>query len=471
MTDTSPLLIPNQTAVPQDCLFNLKRSSVRARSYRASIPTSNKAIFSPSDAAVIFLPGGRKGTFLDPNQSYLKMTVQNNELVAGVNFFNFDTLGTSIINRIDTFHSGNSIDSLQQYNALMSYIVDAQLNQSEKFGLSNIYGTSASTNLNNARSGLAVYPGQRVTICVPLLGAFGLGADKLIPIGQLYDDIRIEISTSSIIEGVCWNAVPVNTINPFSIIDMQLELQIIELSDEGQHMVESITPFSNPVYMHANSWRHYVSTLPAGTGGAYSALVPARFASLKSIVVLPRRSTEINQATAYSTSSRMNPCISSYWFRSGAYMIPQRAVTLYSTSNTGGHGEAFMELQKSFHGVNRPDMSTGIPYYQYNVVDLTAADLTIGGMGVAGQIVPAVGSLTLNSHQNAFAIAQDFECFANKTDLLLSGMNTLSSQIFFECNVGWGTAGQTPTVAFTMDYYANYDLILCLNNGILSAKF
>jgi hypothetical protein len=92
-------------------------------------------------------------------------------------------------------------------------------------------------------------------------------------------------------------------------------------------------------------------------------------------------------------------------------------------------------------------------------------------MGVAGQIVPAVGSLTLNSHQNAFAIAQDFECFANKTDLLLSGMNTLSSQIFFECNVGWGTAGQTPTVAFTMDYYGNYDLILCLNNGILSAKF
>lgn len=471
MTDTSPLLLPNQTAVPQDCLYNLKPSSVRARSYRASIPSSNKSIFAPSDQAILYIPGGRKGTYLDPNQSYLKMTIQNNELVANANFFNFDNLGTSVINRVDTFHSGNSIDSLQQYNALMSYIVDAQLNQTEKFGLSNIYGTSSSTLLANARSGLAVYPGQRVTICVPLLGAFGLGADKLIPIGQLYDDIRIEISTASIVEGVVWNAAPVNTINPFSIIDMQLELQIIELSDEGQHMVESITPFSSPVYMHANSWRHYVSSLPAGIGGAYSALVPARFASLKSLVVLPRRSTEINLATAYSTSSRLNPCISSYWFRCGAYMIPQRAVTLYSTSNTGGHGEAFMELQKAFHGVNRPDMSTGIPFSQYNVVDLTAADLTIGGMGAPGQTIPGAANIIANSHQNAFAIAQDLECFANKTDLLLSGMNTLSSQIFFECNVGWGVAGQTPTVAFTLDYYANYDLILCLDNGILSAKF
>jgi hypothetical protein len=152
MCDTSPLLIPNQTAVPQDCLYNLKPSSVRARSYRASILTSNKSSFSPSDQAILYIPGGRKGTYLDPMQSYLKMTVQNNELVAGVNFFNFDNLGTSIINRIDTFHSGNSIDSLQQYNALMSYIVDDQLNQSEKFGLSNIYGTSSSINLNLARS-------------------------------------------------------------------------------------------------------------------------------------------------------------------------------------------------------------------------------------------------------------------------------------------------------------------------------
>jgi hypothetical protein len=50
-------------------------------------------------------------------------------------------------------------------------------------------------------------------------------------------------------------------------------------------------------------------------------------------------------------------------------------------------------------------------------------------------------------------------------------MNTLTSQIFFEANVGWGAAGLTPTVAFTLDYYANFDQILVLENGIMSARF
>ena len=90
-------------------------------------------------------------------------------------------------------------------------------------------------------------------------------------------------------------------------------------------------------------------------------------------------------------------------------------------------------------------------------------------MVATGQtVITNTGAL---SCQNAFAIGQDLECFANKTDLLLSGMNTLTSQIFFEANIGWGIASQAPTVAFTLDYYANYDLILVLDSGILTAKF
>ena len=468
MTDASSLMIPNQLAVSTDCMYNLKPSSIRARSYRASIPSSNKSVFGPSDQIIAYIPGGRRCTYLDPMQSYMRITVQNNDTLAG-NSFNFDNTGASMINRYDSFHSGNSIDSIIQYNALFSYIVDAQLNQSEKFGLSNIYGTSASTNLNNSRAGLQVFNGQRVTLCLPLLGAFGLGAEKLIPIGQLYDDIRLEISTSTFQEAVVWANAPTNLINPYSIIDFQLELQIVELSDEGQNMVESITPFTRPVYLHANSWKHYSGSINSGFSGVFSGLVPARFASLKSLVVLPRRGTEVTSALAYSTSSRINPCISSYWFRVGSYLVPQRAVQLYSTANTGGNGEGFCELQKCFHGMNRPEMCTGIPYYQYNVVDLTTADATIGGMVATGQTV--ITNTGANSCQNAFAIGQDFEAFANKTDLLLSGLNTLTSQIFFEANIGWGIASQAPTVAFTLDYYANYDLILVLDNGILSAKF
>ena len=119
--------------------------------------------------------------------------------------------------------------------------------------------------------------------------------------------------------------------------------------------------------------------------------------------------------------------------------------------------------------MNRPEMCTGLTYNQHNVVDLTTADASIGGMLATGQTV--MTNTGANSFQNAFAIGQDFEAFANKTDLLLSGMNTLTSQIFFEANIGWGAASQAPTTSFVLDFYSNYDLILVLDNGILSAKF
>ena len=101
--------------------------------------------------------------------------------------------------------------------------------------------------------------------------------------------------------------------NAWTISSAELELNIIELSDEGMGIINSMTPFNQPVYLHGNSWRHYASSLAASTAGNYSTLVPARFASLKSICVPPRRSTEANAQQAYSLSSRINPGIQNYF--------------------------------------------------------------------------------------------------------------------------------------------------------------
>ena len=45
--------------------------------------------------------------------------------------------------------------------------------------------------MSDQRKGMAIYGTatgtQQLTFCLPLLGNFGLGADKMIPIGQLLD--------------------------------------------------------------------------------------------------------------------------------------------------------------------------------------------------------------------------------------------------------------------------------------------
>ncbi len=53
---------------------------------------------------------------------------------------------------------------------------------------------------------------------------------------------------------------------------------------------------------------------------------------------------------------------------------------------------------------------------------------------------------------------------------MLAGMNTLQSQVFFECNIG-NAAAAGPATAYNMDFFAWYDHIIVLENGLLSVKF
>jgi len=205
--------------------------------------------------------------------------------------------------------------------------------------------------------------------------------------------------------------------------------------------------------LHGSSWRHYTSQLPASAGG-YSTLVPARFASLKQLALLPRRSTETTSATSYSLGSRINPNFQYYWFRIGSSIIPSKAVYLENAPNTGGYGEAYAELLKSWHDLNTVVNSTALGA-EYAVADAVVANCP--------QVVASLGA---NSYLNGFVIAQELESFAQRSDVLLSGMNTLSSQIFFETNIY-----TAPGTTYTLDFFAWYDHILIIDRGIMSVKF
>ena len=68
MTDTSQFL-NNAVGITSDLAFNLKNSAVASRSYRCSVPTSNKSTFAPGDVAIAYIPA-RRNCFLDTQQSY-----------------------------------------------------------------------------------------------------------------------------------------------------------------------------------------------------------------------------------------------------------------------------------------------------------------------------------------------------------------------------------------------------------------
>ena len=120
MTDAEAFL-PNRVAVSNDALYNLKPTSCRGRAYRASVPPTNKNSLNPSDTMIFYVPGGRRNTFLDGTQNYLKLTIKNSDTA---NTLSFDHNGSCVINRIDIFHGSSLLESIQAYNVLMNYLYD-----------------------------------------------------------------------------------------------------------------------------------------------------------------------------------------------------------------------------------------------------------------------------------------------------------------------------------------------------------
>lgn len=457
MTDNSNL-ISNNVGLTSDLNYNLKPRSAAGRSYRCSVQPTNKQSFVGNDTIIMYIPCGRRNTFLDPKQSYIKYTVKNTD---AANPINFDGCGASVINRLDVFHASNLLESVQQYNVLYNYLMDFQLNVAQKIALSSVYGFNFNSGQpdDDVRKGAPIAAGKYLTCCMPLLsGVVGLGLDKMLPVGVLNDDIRLEFTletnASGMVSGTAecvWN-----------VLNVELVLTYVELSDEGMSLVNENGSIYDTVALHGNSWRHYVSSLPAATSGTFSTLVPQRFASTKSLVCLPRRATEITDALSYSVSSRINPNIASYWWRLGSALIPTKYVTL---ANAGGlvasYAEGFMEIQKAFHSLGNTDMTGSLAFDFYNVADV-AENAVTGNGGVVGK------STAANSFKNGFAIAQELETYANRSDTLLSGTNTLSQQTFFECNIG----ATAPATNYTLDFYSNYDQIIIKDNqGILSVRF
>lgn len=473
MTDNQGL-IPNSVGLSDDLLYNLKPSSGTGKSYRVSVQPTNKSIFAPADSAIIYIPCGRRGTFLDTQQSYIKYTIWNQD---PNNAVKIDGTGACVINRLDVFHGSNLLETVQQYNVLYNFLMDFNMSATDRLGASSIFGfdgtaydvgnirVGASLGVSNATTFSAAGTNNRLTVCMPILsGVIGMGLDKMLPVGYLSDDIRCEFVFESTTQGMVYantNATQVS----WAITGVELELCYVELGDDSLSIVNSVSPLNGPLFLHGNSFRHYTSTVPAGSSGQFSCLVPQRFASTKGLIMCPRRGTEIAStavgAQSYSISSRCNFNIETYWFRVGSALIPSKFVVLSSSTGqtASGYAEGYMEIQKFFHSCNTPLYSGCLPFSYYNVNE--NANSAVGAGGVVAL------STTADSYKNGFAIAQNLETYAQRNSTIINGMNTLSAQTFFECTISTATG-----TSFTLNFYSNYDHILVKDEaGLLSVRF
>lgn len=389
---------------------------------------------------------------------------------------------------MDIYHSSNLIETINEYGQLANFLVDTSLTQSDKAGLSPMIGCNPSTqhistaatyatNALNAplviagdRSGLAlssvatssgINTAVPFTFCLPMLsGVVGVNASKMLPIGKLNAPIRMEMFLSANDDVIYYGASGAGAV--WQVLNVEFVACYVEINDDSFNQDNDL---SIPTFISTQTYRQASTFLPSATAGEFTCLVPFRCASLNALYArfrnYPSAVQGANATAAYRKSSSINPNFSQFYYRVGSSIYPNKPVNLINGTLVQSGAEAYAELMKSFHALSSTIGNSAIPFYQYNVATTAKGGWTVN-------FVPGSNLTTSNTSNNAFAIGLELQSFSNRNDTILSGLSTLNSQVFF---TGTINSGSTAGFDFTVDFFSQMDMILIIENGIMSARF
>jgi hypothetical protein len=489
--------LPMQKALTSDMLLGLKTYAPKSRSYRVNISPSNKNTFSPQDQIIFDIPTGRKGTWLDQSQTYLKFSVQFASTAASpattvdMKGINIDNSAYSFIQRLDVFNGSNPLESINQYGQLANYLIDQQLSQADKAGLAQMIGcNSTAVNFNNAGGAPAdksivsnLYtPGDRsgmqvtsvtiasgintaipYTFTLPILsGIVGVNSSKMLCLKDLLIPITLQFFLSTNDDAICYGSAGAGAV--WQIVNAELVCCFVEINEDYFNDSPDLNP---PVkFISSKTYRQTTApSIPVGTSGSIDLLVGLRASSVTQLIARFRNKAGATQgadaSASYRLSSSVSPNISSYYWRIGSQNVPQKPVYLWNGTLVGSGAEGFAELSKAFHAIGSVICNGSITPRMYNVALFNTG--TYGVWTLANGPYSAFGTQT--TFNNAFSISQELETFSNRTDTILSGVDTNNSPIYLSLNLFTATVADVVTV----DIFAQIDVIYKIENGQMSA--
>lgn len=468
--------------IPKNLQYQSKVESAPARRYRTNIQPQNgqgtsSSGYGPNNTIIINIPT-RNNTALIPSESVLKGSVSFTTGGTGATNFALESCGHhGWINRLRVFHGSNLLQDIQNYNELAKILYDFQMpldstqgRYSVTSGTTNEYtGTLPSaTPANMVANGLIVKPVNRGKNFIPqadsatptlagataitenfsinlvsLVGA--LAGGKYLPLWEMTSaPLRVELVLQpSIVNAMCIapsGAIPTN--GAFNLHNIEYIGEFLELPDSAINAIQSGS--SNPLQMVIPDWRAYTYSQQLGTSATTVSMpIPAKFSSLKSIVVNSKISTG---GVNYYPAGSQNFNLAQYTFRVGSEVLPSSAPTTIS--------DYFNEACKCFGSLADIGYQPSIDIDSYNVPYNQSGFDTY------------IENITANS--GSFLVGIDLESYQN-TDKssIFAGMNTNTSDIFFQPT-------HNGLVANTQCYYtafANFDSVLVCENGVAYVRF
>jgi hypothetical protein len=466
-------------SIPRNLQFQSKVESAPARRYRTNISPQNgsgtsTSGYAASNTIIINIPT-RNNTALIPSESFLRFNLKATATTASISGA-FDSHGAhQVINRLRVFHGSNLLQDIADYGQLAKILYDYQMPMDATQGRFNITtGTAADlagsgiTATINA-DGVVVKPINRGrtlpviatggtelgTFSINLISLVGaLAGNKYLPLWEMTGaPLRVELVLQPSLQTILCAGNASTVAGSFNLYNCDFIAEFLELPDSAIAAIKAGS--SNPLQMVVPDWRSYAysASIPNASTTQISMPIPAKYSSLKSIVVA-HRSTQGGEGVY--PSSHITAGVRTYTFRVGSEVLPSTAPSVQNTDTESAYSEFFSEACKCFGSL--ADLS-----YQPSI-DLDA---------YAGQVVATSSINTVlevnTTNSGAFLVGIDLEAYQNADkSSIFAGMNTNTSDIFYQPTHYQSTGG---AVNCYYTAFANFDTVIVCENGVAYSRF
>jgi len=406
----------------------------------------------------------RSNTCLIPSESYLRGTI--NLVVSGATTATtLESCGWhAFIQRVRVFHGSNLLEDIDSYSQLAKILYDFQAPEDSvkgrfsitsgtnpDYSVAQAAGAGAALNAASINRGRALGALGATTHSFPfainlisLVGA--LAGEKYLPFFEFSAaPLRLEIVLQQNPARCLMNLG--GAIASFNMTGVNYAGEFLELSDASVQAIKAGS--SSPMQMVLPSWRSYTNSasVPATTQTEVSFPIPAKFSSLKSILVASRSTAAAAGQFPLSHCAFGNGTANvnrGPIFRIGAEVLPSTAPISIP--------EIYNETVKCFGSLADLQLQPSITAAAYGL-DAPVAVTTLDGSYL--------------TESGSFLIGIDTEVYQGTSgQSIFNGSNTNTSDIFSIVN--YYTAGAT-TILQTA--FANYDQVLVMENGVCYARY
>lgn len=278
--------------------------------------------------------------YLIPSSMFAQFTISVDAAAADTNVL-LGLPAASVFDRSDVFINSTSVDTINNYGAVVNMLYNGKVDVAGKMGLSKALGNEFVENAANevdSRTIAAASGTNTFSVAIPLCNILSL-QEKLYPVSA--GEARIYLTISDILNWSCKNDGSASTLTNLQVSNFEIHYKAITFDSATSALIMSQVQPDGNIYLKSESYQSSVANLPAASSSSVGLVFANSLTSIKSLFTQFCRADrfKVNCGAAY------DPQFSTFNYEVAGKNYPQTAYT-----STGVAGIT-LEALEAFNGV------------------------------------------------------------------------------------------------------------------------